>query len=155
MNRSSISYEIQQTDIKDLRSLLELEHLCFSKSEMWTMLDYIGLLSLPDIIKLKAVIDDLMIGFIALEDKKRSSMAQVMTLAVHPEYRKHGVASRLLSEAESMVRYASSIELVARVDNFSAIALYTKFGYQNDNVLSNYYRDGVAGQRMIKKLKSK
>lgn len=153
MNKSSVLYQIQPSDMKDLRSMLELEQVCFSKSEMWTFLDYIGLLSLPEIIKLKAVVDDSMVGFIALEDKKRSSMAQVMTLAVHPEFRKQGIGSELLREAESQVEFASSIELVARVDNFTAINLYEKLGYQKENILSNYYRDGVAGQRMVKKVK--
>ena len=153
MNKSSALYQIQPSDMKDLRSMLELEQVCFSKSEMWTFLDYIGLLSLPEIIKLKAVVDDSMVGFIALEDKKRSSMAQVMTLAVHPEFRKQGIGSELLREAESQVEFASSIELVARVDNFTAINLYEKLGYQKENILSNYYRDGVAGQRMVKKVK--
>jgi ribosomal protein S18 acetylase RimI-like enzyme len=145
-------YKIQPTDMKDLRSLLELEQVCFSKSEMWTLLDYIGLLSLPDIIKLKAIKDDLMIGFVALEDKKRSSMAQVMTLAIHPDFRQQGIATQLLLQAESLIQFANSIELVARIDNFAAIKLYEKYGYVKDNILTNYYRDGVTGQRMVKKI---
>ncbi len=152
MNVALPFYKIQPTDMKDLRSLLELEQVCFSKSEMWTLLDYIGLLSLPDIIKLKAIKDDLMIGFIALEDKKRSSMAQVMTLAIHPDFRKQGIATQLLLQAESLIQFANSIELVARIDNFAAIKLYEKYGYVKDNILTNYYRDGVTGQRMVKKI---
>ena len=152
MNVALPFYKIQPTDMKDLRSLLELEQVCFSKSEMWTLLDYIGLLSLPDIIKLKAIKDNLMIGFIALEDKKRSSIAQVMTLAIHPDFRKQGIATQLLLQAESLIQFANSIELVARIDNFAAIKLYEKYGYVKDNILTNYYRDGVTGQRMVKKI---
>lgn len=155
MNNDQIGILIEPADIKDLRYLLELEKLCFSKSEMWSLLDYIGVLSLNSIIKRKAMAGEQMVGFVAMDEKLHSSLAQLMTLAVHPNFRQKGIATALLKEAENLLHKSTRIELVARVDNQAAIQLYQKFGYQEEDIISNYYRDGVAGQRMLKILNSK
>ena len=144
------SYKILPAEIADFRALMDLEQICFSKSDMWSFLDYVGVLSFPDIIKLKAIADEKMIGFIAIDEKNFSTLAQVMTLAVHPDYRKQGIASDLLHQAESKIRKSDRIELIARVDNQAAVKLYKKFGYEEKNIISNYYRDRVAGLRMMK-----
>lgn len=56
----------------------------------------------------------------------------IFTLAVRPEYRGHGIGSRLLRRAETRARLAgmTACSLGVEVDNAAARHLYEGFGYQ-------------------------
>src|ERR1043165_2483756 len=56
--------EIQAANLRDLGSLRRLEQVCFEK-DAWPLLDLIAVLSWPEVIKLKAVENGEMIGFVA------------------------------------------------------------------------------------------
>ena len=58
--------EIQNASLLDLGALRKLEKACFEK-DAWPLLDLIAVLSWPDVIRLKAMEDDVMIGFVAGE----------------------------------------------------------------------------------------
>jgi [ribosomal protein S18]-alanine N-acetyltransferase len=67
----------------------------------------------------------------------------IMNLAVHPGWRRAGVASRLLDEL-FMVTSADprrGYTLEVRVSNTSAIALYEGFGFETSGVRRGYYTD--------------
>ena len=61
---TQIMFEIQQAGLRDLKELHALEHACFDQ-DAWTYLDLIGVLTLPATVRLKAVIEEKMVGFIA------------------------------------------------------------------------------------------
>ena len=105
------------------------------------MLDLIAVLSLPSVVRFKAVIADQMIGFIAV-DKKSSSLGWIATIGVLPEYRRQGVAAALLTACESRLG-VSKIRLSVRLGNKNAIQLYEKYGYQRVDIWPNYYQDGT------------
>ncbi len=56
--------EIQIASFRDLGALRRLEQACFEK-DAWPLLDLIAVLTWPDVIKLKAVDEGTMIGFVA------------------------------------------------------------------------------------------
>ena len=56
--------EIQPASLRDLGSLRRLESVCFEK-DAWSVLDLVAVLSWSEVIRLKAVVDGEMIGFIA------------------------------------------------------------------------------------------
>lgn len=147
---SKAEYEILPTNISDLNQLIALEKVCFLKSDMWSFLDYIAVLSFLNIITFKAVYQKKMAGFIAIDEKSLSTLAQIMTIGVHPSYQNMGIGTALLAKAEESIKNSDSIELVVRVDNYIAISLYKKFGYQIAEIRKKYYRDNSNGQRMIK-----
>jgi ribosomal-protein-alanine N-acetyltransferase len=66
-----------------------------------------------------------------------------MNLAVHPGWRRAGVASRLLDELLDLTagdrRRGYTLEV--RVSNTSAIALYERFGFEASGVRRGYYTD--------------
>jgi ribosomal-protein-alanine N-acetyltransferase len=67
----------------------------------------------------------------------------IMNLAVHPGWRRVGVASRLLDELFELTagdrRRGYTLEV--RISNTSAIALYERFGFETSGVRRGYYTD--------------
>ena len=69
--------------------------------------------------------------------------AHVATLATHPDYRRRGIAKRLLSHAlrRLVEEGARSSFLEVRESNLAAQAMYHKFGYEETGRRLRYYRD--------------
>ena len=127
---------------RDLKELHELEKLCF-QLDAWPILDVFGLLSFPQIIRLKAEQGDQMVGFIGVDLRRAQKTAWIATLAVHPEHRRIGLGSSLLHICESrIVGSLPRIRLSVRQSNHPAIALYKKYGYQQIDRWKSYYRGG-------------
>ena len=71
------------------------------------------------------------------------SEAHIATLATHPDFRRRGIAKRLLSYAlQHLMRAgARSSFLEVRESNQAARAMYRKFGYIETGRRTRYYRD--------------
>jgi ribosomal-protein-alanine N-acetyltransferase len=69
--------------------------------------------------------------------------AHVATLATHPDFRRQGIAKRLLSHAlrDLMAEGARSSFLEVRATNLAAQEMYRKFGYRETGRRPRYYRD--------------
>lgn len=65
------------------------------------------------------------------------------TLAVHPDYRRKGIARRLLAQAllDGILRGMLTALLEVRRSNEPALALYRQFGFEVVSVRPRYYRD--------------
>jgi ribosomal protein S18 acetylase RimI-like enzyme len=132
--------EILSATILDLRALHKLERVCFGP-DAWPLVDLIGALSFPDVVRLKAVEQDEMIGFAAGDARPRQGFSWIATIAVLPESRRRGVGRRLLRACEAHLR-TSRLRLSVRASNVAAIRLYQAEHYDQVDVLHNYYRDG-------------
>ena len=131
---------IVPASIRDLSNLRELEKICFP-IDNWPLLDLIGVLTMPGIIRLKATIFDEFIGFVAGSYKTKESTGWITTIAVLPEYQKRGIAQQLLQECEIKMG-VEKILLTVRKSNFKAIHLYEKNGYYIQEFWKSYYIDG-------------
>ena len=80
--------------------------------------------------------------------------ADLMTIAVDPEYRKQGIATHLIAELEKWAKSkgGDSMMLEVEVTNSGAIALYLKLGYKKLNIRKNYYGYGKDAQIMKRAL---
>ena len=125
---------------RDLRDVHFLEQTCFAL-DAWPILDILGVLSLPQIIRYKAMDGDKMVGFIAVDLRRMQNTAWIATLAVLPTYRKQGIASTLLTLCEDQVNL-KRIKLSVRKSNLAAIQLYEKFAYKHVDTWKKYYRGG-------------
>ncbi len=69
--------------------------------------------------------------------------AHVATLATHPDFRRQGIAKKLLSHALRLMmdEGAHSSFLEVRESNFAAQEMYRKFGYEESGRRPHYYRD--------------
>ena len=124
----------------DLRELYQLERICFHV-DAWPMLDVLGVLTLPQVLRLKAVDEKAMIGFIAADLRRMQQTAWIATLAVLPEYQKSGLGSALLETCESQIKLPR-IRLSVRQSNHPALQLYKKHSYQQVDTWSAYYKGG-------------
>jgi hypothetical protein len=77
--------EIVKASIRDLNALRKLEHASFDK-DAWPLFDLIAVLTFPDVIRLKAVEDGQMVGFIAGDPRPRDGWGWIATIAVDPRY---------------------------------------------------------------------
>lgn len=136
-------YKIQTAAWKDLNPLRRLEHICFPR-DRWPLLDLIAVLSFPGIVRYKAVSDGELIGFIAAEVRRRDNVAWISTIAVHPGYRRQGIASEMLDLCETQLD-APVVRLTVRATNESAIRLYEGRGYYRVGIMPRYYQDDEDG----------
>ena len=69
--------------------------------------------------------------------------AHVATLATHPDFRRKGIAKRLLSHTlrHMIGEGAQSSFLEVRASNLPAQELYRKFGYEESGIRRRYYKD--------------
>ena len=149
---------IQPATWRDLNSLRYLEHLCFLK-DAWPLLDLVGVLTLPSVVRLKAEMDEqadgqahrLMVGFIAGDIRSSQQMAWIATIGVLPDYRGRGIGRRLLEACEALI-HEPQIRLCVRASNQAAIQLYLNSAYQRAGIWPNYYQDGEEALVMEKKL---
>ena len=74
--------------------------------------------------------------------------AELLTLAVDPDHRRHGLARALLAgfEAEAAARGAVDIYLEVGADNHAARALYRAAGYRESGQRGGYYRQPDGGR---------
>lgn len=131
--------EIQPANLLDLGALRRLEHACFEK-DAWPLLDLIAVLTWPEIIRLKVMENDEMIGFAACDPRPSQSVAWIATIAVDPRYQRRGIGRMLLHACEERTKLPR-VKLSVRISNHGAIMLYEKEGYQTVDVWGRYYSD--------------
>jgi ribosomal protein S18 acetylase RimI-like enzyme len=131
--------EILPANLLDLGQLRRIEQACFPK-DAWPLLDLMAVLTWPEVIRLKAVVDGQMVGFIAGDPRRTEGMAWIATVGVLPEYRRQGIARALLLECEKRLS-APRLRLCVRVDNAGAIRLYEQEGYAHVGTWTKYYND--------------
>ncbi|HEY5730749.1 MAG TPA: N-acetyltransferase [Anaerolineales bacterium] len=143
--------EIRPANLLDLNALRKLGRMCFEK-DAWPLLDLIGVLTWPEVIRLKVVDGFEMIGFAACDPRPSQSLAWVAIIAVDPRWQRRGIGRMLLHACEEQVKQPR-MKLSVRISNHGAIALYEKEGYQTVNVWGRYYSDKEDALVMEKKLR--
>lgn len=134
------SFSIEQATWRDLNALRQLESVCFPK-DAWPLWDLVGVLTLGNVVRLKAVIDERMVGFIAGDLRPAERIAWIATVGVLPEFRGQGIGTALLEACEEQLGMPR-VRLNVRVSNHRAIRLYKDLGYYQVGVWPRYYQDG-------------
>ncbi len=142
--------EIQTASLRDLGALRKLEKACFDK-DAWPLLDLIAVLTWPDVIRLKAMEDGEMIGFVAGDPRRSNGEAWISTIGVDPRFQRRGIGRALLHACEAQVKLPR-MKLTVRMSNHAAISLYEKEGYHTLDIWKGYYSDGEDGLMMVKNL---
>ena len=140
--------DIHTANILDLGALRKLEKACFEK-DAWPLLDLIAVLTWPDVIRLKAMEDGEMIGFVVGDPRRSNGEAWISTIGVDPGYRRRGIGLELLRACEGQVKLPR-VKLTVRISNDGAISLYKKAGYWTIDIWKRYYSDGEDGLVMEK-----
>ena len=141
-------YTIEPASLRDLSGLRALEKVCFPQ-DAWPLLDLISVLTMPGVVRLKAVCAGQMVGFIAGDVRRTENVAWIATIGVLPAYRQRGIGAALLQACEQNIPL-SVLRLCVRTDNHAAILLYERFGYTRKGIWKAYYQDGAEALVMEK-----
>lgn len=145
-----IYMEIVKASILDLGALHKLEKESFGK-DAWSIFDLIAVLTMSDVIRLKAVENNEMIGFVGGDPRRSQGWGWIATIAVDARYRRRGVGRALLHACEEKLGVPRS-RLTVRISNHGAISMYQKDGYVTTDLWKAYYDDGEDGMVMEKEL---
>jgi ribosomal-protein-alanine N-acetyltransferase len=91
-----------------------------------------------------AEVDNKIIGYCGVFVPAPGVEADILTVAVLPEYRRRGIAKEFMRQIEewSRERGASAMMLEVEQSNESAIELYKSLGYMKISVRMDYYGPG-------------
>ena len=133
--------EIRRLSLQDLDPIVAIENAVYPTP--WSRSMFAGELAKPSSVSLGAF-DPETGGLVAYLIVSRYVDAwHIMNVAVHPECRRQGVASRLLDELFELTagdpRRGYTLEV--RVSNATAIALYERFGFEPSGLRRGYYTD--------------
>ena len=131
--------EIRKAVLNDCSEMAELERLCFS--DPWSE----NLFSL-------SVDNDRYSFFCLFEDEKLIGYGGIITvldesditnIAVHPDFRRRGYGKMLLKALcdEAKNQKSTLLHLEVRAGNVGAQLLYKSFGFENDGIRRNYYKN--------------
>jgi ribosomal-protein-alanine N-acetyltransferase len=140
--------EIVTATWRDFNAIRQIENQSFDL-DAWPLIDVIGVLTLPNVIRLKAVAAGETVGFIAVDIRRSQGVAWIATIAVSPDHRRKGIGGKLLEEAESQ-NDLPRMRLTVRRSNRPAINLYHNFGYREVDIWPRYYQGGEDGIVMEK-----
>ena len=140
--------EIRSASLFDLTAVRMLEKLCFPL-DAWPLLDVIGALTFPNIVRYKAIWGDEVIGFIAGEIRLGTRIGWIATVCVHPDYRRRGIGEQLIRMVEDEMDQPR-VRLTVRESNQAAINLYLANGYVHIDRWRKYYKGGEDGVVMEK-----
>lgn len=124
---------------EDIDAVLDISSLSFSIC--WSKNSYMEELTNPIARYLVAKIDNKIVGFVGTWIVLDES--HITNIAVHPNFRKQSVASKLLEE---LLKYCKSQGCIAytlevRSSNKAAKSLYEKYNFKQDGVRKGYYED--------------
>lgn len=119
-------------------AVAELEKLCFS--DPWSENSVASELKNPLALWLVAMEGETLAGYIGSQSVEGD--ADMMNVAVHPAFRRRGIAERLCLTLMGALkeRGVHSLTLEVRASNMSAIALYEKLGFRQVGRRPGYYR---------------
>lgn len=119
--------------------IAELEKLCFN--DPWSENSIASELDNRLSCWLVAIADDKVVGYVGSQTVLGET--DMMNIAIHPDYRKQGIATELISALIEALneRGSHSLLLEVRASNEPAKSLYLMMGFDVVGVRKNYYRN--------------
>ena len=126
-----------------------LEKLCFA--DPWSEMSIASELRSIWSYWVVAVADEQVVGYIGSQSS--CDETDVMNVAVHPDWRRRGIAESLMEclIRELKNRGSHALMLEVRVSNEAANALYEKLGFRQVGLRKNYYRNPKEDALILRK----
>ena len=120
-------------------AVASLEELCFS--DPWSIKSIQSELTNPLSCWIVAEDEGKLVGYVGSQSVL--GWADMMNLAVHPDYRRRGVAKTLVETLieQLMKNEVTCLTLEVRASNFPAITLYQKMGFHEVGRRPGYYHN--------------
>ena len=139
------------TEMKQIHvaQVAELEKLCFA--DPWSEKSIASELGNIWSYWVVALDGEQVVGYIGSQSS--ADETDVMNVAVHPDYRRRGIAESLIEVLirELKNRGSHALMLEVRDSNEPAIALYEKLGFQQVGLRKNYYHNPKEHARILRK----
>lgn len=138
---------IRQMSFDDLPAVAELDNELYPIEGGWPLFQFEEYFEIPESYWLIAEDNDLIVGYAAacIID----GIGEIIAVTVIPEYRGQKLGSKLF---DMLMDWMGNIEIVLQVreDNYMAIDMYIKRGFNKTNILKDYYQDGLNAIEMKK-----
>ena len=130
-------FELSAMRAVHVPQIAELEQVCFT--DPWPDQAIRSELTNPLSLWLVALDGETVIGYVGCQTVLGE--ADIMNVAVSPDYRRQGIAEALLQYLQTIlkIKEVHSLTLEVRASNAPAIALYEKLGYLQVGRRPNYY----------------
>ena len=141
--------EIRELVEQDLNQVEEIENLCFIAP--WKKEDILRELRYNEFSTLYvAEINNKVVGYVDFWITFDS--ATICQIAVHPDYQRQNIGSRLLHEVfkDCYAKKVLTITLEVRESNVKGINFYTKYGFDQYMIKPHYYSNGENAIYMMK-----
>lgn len=124
---------------RDMPEVLDIENHSFEFA--WTEEDFIRCLRQRNCIGMVAEHDERVVGFMIYELHK--NRLHILNFAVHPEFRRHGVASGMVRKLVGKLspQRRNRILLEIRETNLGAQLFFREAGFRAISVLRDFYED--------------
>ena len=125
---------------KHVAQVAELEKICFG-SAAWSEKSIASELNNALSLWIVAVEDEKILGYVGSQTVMGET--DMMNVAVHPDYRKQGIASGLITELIGALKKREShcLTLEVRASNEPAKNLYKMLDFEEIGIRKNYYRN--------------
>ena len=129
--------------------IAQLEKLCFA--DPWSEMSIASELRSVWSYWVVALSADTVVGYIGSQSSIDES--DVMNVAVHPDWRRQGIAENLIEHLilELKSRGSKALMLEVRASNAPAIALYEKLGFYQVGLRKNYYKNPKEDALILRK----
>lgn len=143
--RGKVVPELREVGPEAAELLASLHHAAFSGHEPWDMTAFGQILAMPGVVAWLASVSwagkALPVGFIV--SRHVVDEGEILSLGVHPRWRRCGVARRLLAHLVRQAEQAGdTLFLEVRVSNRAAAGLYEALGFRQVAMRPRYYDDG-------------
>ncbi len=140
---------IRQMKLEDVSSVAQLEKVCFS--DPWSEKSIASEVENPLSCWLVAEVDGCVVGYVGSQSVLDA--ADMMNIAVAPDYRRRGIAEALVCALTDRLRSNGVIALLleVRVSNGQAIGLYEKLGFVEVGRRRNYYHNPKEDALILRK----
>ena len=143
---------IRDYQARDFSSLCQLDQTCFPPAIAYDPEEIAAALVQPRTFCVVAEQDEQVVGFILLH--YRRTVGNIITIDLHPEYRRRGLGSRFMEIAEQHLVQLGVRRMILEVatNNEAAITFYRARGFATQRLLPRYYQEGTDAYLMEKTL---
>jgi ribosomal protein S18 acetylase RimI-like enzyme len=137
---------------KDIKTLLEIENLCFTTDRL-NRRNFLYLLSDKSrAVSLVYEEDERVGAYCTLLFNAGTSLARLYSIAVHPYFKGKNIGTILMTEIENtaLENDCAAIRLEVKEGNTAALKLYERMGYRYIGNIPDYYEDHAMALRYEK-----
>ena len=141
--------EIVEMNANHVPQVAELEKMCFH--DPWSEASVASELGNPLSLWLVAVDGEKVVGYVGSQTVM--DMTDMMNIAVHPDFRRRGVAKMLVERLVDALKSRQSrcLMLEVRTSNTGAQLLYEILGFVQVGIRKNYYRNPKEDALILRK----